>query len=53
MWYEATVEKVLSEEEALEFAANDMRNAQARLLVRFKAFSQKQTVPLDYLRLTE
>ena len=39
MWYEATVEKMLSEEEALEFAASDMRNAQARLLVRFKAFS--------------
>lgn len=31
MWYEAVVEKFLTEEEALEFAASDLRSSQQRV----------------------
>jgi len=53
MWYDAVVERFLSEQEALEFAATDLRSSQPRLVVRYKQFGLKQTVPLDYLRLSE
>jgi len=53
MWYEAVIERFLSDEEALEFAATDLRSSQPRMVVRYKAFGLKQTIPLDYVRLTE
>ena len=51
MWYEAVVERRLSEEEAEQFAATDLRSTQIRFVVRYKDFGQKMTVPLDYIRL--
>ena len=52
MWYEAVVERRLTEEEAEQFAATDLRSSQTRFVVRYKSFGQKMTVPLDYVRFT-
>ena len=38
MWYEAVVERKLTEEEAEQFAANDLRSTQIRFVVRYKSF---------------
>jgi len=38
MWYEAVVERKLTEEEAEQFAANDLRSTQIRFVVRYKTF---------------
>lgn len=53
MWYEAVIERKLSDEEAETFAASDLRSAQLRFVVRYKSFGQKMTVPLDYIRVTK
>jgi len=38
MWYEAVIERRLSDEEAEQFAATDLRNSQVRFVVRYKNF---------------
>ena len=53
MWYEAVVERRLSDEEAEQFAATDLRSSQLRFVVRYKNFGQKMTVPMDYIRVTQ
>lgn len=53
MWYEAVIERKLTDEEAEQFAATDLRSSQLRFVVRYKSFGQKMTVPMDYLRLTK
>ena len=52
MWYEAIIERKLSDEEAEAFAATDLRSSQLRFVVRYKSFGQKMTVPMDYIRVT-
>ena len=53
MWYEAVVERQLSEEEAAEIAKDDLRSDQTRFVVRYKDFGHKMTVPFDYIRLSQ
>ena len=53
MWYEAFVERKLTEEEAEQFAANDLRSNQARCVVRYKTCGEKKTVPIDYIRMNQ
>ncbi len=53
MWYEAVIERRLSDEEAEQFAATDLRSSQVRFVVRYKNFGQKMTVPMDYIRVTQ
>lgn len=38
MWYEALVERRLTDDEAEQFAAADLRNSQIRFVVRYKNF---------------
>ena len=38
MWYEAVIERRLSDEEAETFAATDLRSSQLRYVVRYKSF---------------
>lgn len=45
MWYEAQIEKQLTEEESQFFAAQDLRSTQLRYQVRYKVSGNKQTVP--------
>lgn len=52
MWYDCTIEKRLSADEAESFAATDMRGNQVRFRVKFTQFDHRQVVPLDYIRVT-
>ena len=38
MWYVASVERKLNEDEAEQFAANDLRSNQIRFVVRYTTF---------------
>ena len=52
MWYEATVEKVLTPEEAEQYVAEDLRTSIQRIQIRYKLDNKKMTIPIDYLRIT-
>lgn len=53
MWYECSIEKRLSLDEAEKFASTDMRSAQVRYRVKFIPFDHSQVVPLDYIRIRQ
>ena len=38
MWYEAVIERKLTDEEAESFAVTDLRSSQLRFVVRYKSF---------------
>lgn len=53
MWYEASIDHKLTEKEAEQFAASDLRSNLPRYQVKYKSFNTKLTVPLDYIRMTK
>lgn len=53
MWYPCTVEKIINDENSSNDVSAEIGAILSKYLVKFKHLPGKQTVPLDYIRVTK